>query len=38
MSDFFLSFSIQIYKEVSFKIQCCHDNTWFHLNLTFPKP
>ena len=22
----------------SLKILCCHDNTWFHLNLTFLKP
>ena len=21
-----------------FKILCCHDDTWFHLNLTFLKP
>ena len=20
------------------KILCCHDDTWFHLNLTFLKP
>ena len=23
---------------VSFKILCCHDDTWFHLSLTFLKP
>ena len=31
------SFSIQILKEVSLKILCCHD-TWFHLKLTILKP
>ena len=30
-------FSIQIQKEVSLKMLCCHD-TWFHLNLTTLKP
>ena len=34
----FSPLSIQIGKEVSFKILCCHDNTWFHLNLSFLKP
>ena len=29
---------IQNLKEVSFKILCCHDNAWFHPNLTFVKP
>ena len=28
----------KIMKEVSFKILCCHDDTWFHLNLTFLNP
>jgi len=37
MSDFF-PFSIQFLKEVSFNILCCHNDTWFHLNLTFLKP
>ena len=31
-------FSRQIWKEVSLKILCCHNDTWFHLNLTFLKP
>ena len=31
------SFSIQILKEVSLKILCCHD-TWFYLKLTTLKP
>ena len=30
-------FSIQILKEVSLKILCCRNDTWFHLNLTFLK-
>ena len=25
-------------KEVYLKILCCHDDTWFHLNLTFLRP
>ena len=25
-------------KEISFKILCCHDYTWFHPNLSFLKP
>ena len=32
-------FSIQNFNfvnEVSLKIPCCYDDTWFHLNLTFP--
>ena len=33
----FSPFSIQILKEVSLKILCCHNDTWFHLNLTFLK-
>ena len=36
-SDIF-SFSIQIYKEASLKILCCHNDTWFHLKLTILKP
>ena len=32
------SFSIQIKKEVSLKILCCHNDTWFHLKLTILKP
>ena len=28
------SLSIQILKEVSLKILCCHSETWFHLKLT----
>ena len=31
-------FSIQILKEVSLKILCCHNDTWFHLKLTILKP
>ena len=34
----FFSPSLYKFKEVSFKILCCHDDTWFHLNLTFLKP
>ena len=33
----FFSPSLYKFKEVSFKILCCHDDTWFHLNLTFLK-
>ena len=36
-SDIF-SFSIQIQKEVSLKILCCHNDTWYHLKLTVLKP
>ena len=36
-SDIF-SFSIQIQKEVSLKILCYHNDTWFHLKLTILKP
>ena len=36
-SDIF-SFSIKIQKEVSLKILCCHNDTWFHLKLTILKP
>ena len=36
-SDVF-SFSIQIWKEVSLQILCCHNDTWFHLKLTVLKP
>ena len=36
-SDIF-SFSIQIQKEVSLKILCCHNDTWYHLKLTILKP
>ena len=36
-SDIF-SFSIQIQKEVSLQILCCHKDTWFHLKLTILKP
>ena len=32
------SFSLQISKEVSLKILCCHNDTWFHLKLTILKP
>ena len=32
------SFSTQIKKEVSLKILCCHNDTWFHLKLTILKP
>ena len=32
------SFSTQISKEVSLKILCCHNDTWFHLKLTILKP
>ena len=31
-------FSTQILKAVSFKVLCCHDNTWLHLNFTLLKP
>ena len=34
----FFPFSIQILKEVSVKILCCHNDTWFHLKLTILKP
>ena len=37
LSDFTIYLSIQILK-VSLKILCCHDDTWFHQNLTFLKP
>ena len=37
VSDFF-PFSMQNEKELSLKILCCHDNTRFHLTLTFLKP
>ena len=37
-SVLFFPFSIQNYKEVSFYNLCCHDNTWFHQNVTFLKP
>ena len=33
----YFSFSIQIEKEVSLKMLCCHE-TWFHLKLTILKP
>ena len=36
-SDIF-SFSIQIQKEVSLKILCCHNDTWYHLKLSILKP
>ena len=26
------------FKKVSLKILCCHNDTWFYLNLTFLKP
>ena len=29
---------LQILKEVSLKILCCHNDTWFHLKLTIFKP
>ena len=29
---------VNVGSEVSLKILCCHDDTWFHLNLTFLKP
>ena len=38
---YYFPFSIQIYKkkkEVSLKILCCHNDTWFHLNISFLKP
>ena len=34
--QYIFSFSIQIWKEVSLKMLCCHD-TWFHLKLTILK-
>ena len=34
----FFLFCIQIWKDVSLKIMCCHDDPWLHLNLTFLKP
>ena len=34
---YFFPFPIQILKEVSVKILCCHNDTWFHPNLTFLK-
>ena len=34
----FSPFSTQIQEEVPFKILCCLDDTWLHLNLTFLKP
>ena len=34
----FFSPSLYKIKNVSFKILYCHDDTWFHLNLTFLKP
>ena len=37
LSNFTIYLSIQILK-VSLKILCCHDDTWFHQNLTFLKP
>ena len=36
-SDIFF-FSMQIEKEVSLIILCCHNDTWFHLKLTILKP
>ena len=33
----FFSFSIQSYRKLLL-IMCCHDDTQFHLNLTFLKP
>ena len=30
--------SLYKFKNLQIQILCCHDNTWFHLNLTFPKP
>ena len=36
--QFFFPFSIQNQEEVSFKILCFLEDTWFHLNLTCLKP
>ena len=36
LSNSTIYLSIQILK-VSLKILCCHDDTWFHQNLTFLK-
>jgi len=32
------SFSIQIQREVSLKILCCHNDTWFRLKLAILEP
>ena len=34
----FFSPSLYKFKEVSLKILCCHNDTWFHLKLTILKP